>query len=188
MNLPAFVVLLILIGALVAFATEWLPMDLAALLVLLVLALTGLVEPRAALAAFSNPAVVTIASMFVLTGGLARTGVAGMIGRQIHRRAQGGELSLLLWLMVVAAFLSAFMNNVGVAALLMPPVIDISRRRGISPARLLMPLSFAALLGGLVTLIGPKTGWRASNWPNSWMPRFRDRASTCSTSAPSACR
>lgn len=154
MTLPALAVLLILLGALVAFATEWLPMDLAALIVLLVLALTGLVEPRQALAAFSNPAVVTIASMFVLTGGLARTGVAGMIGRQIHRRAQGGEASLILWLMVVAGFLSAFMNNVGVAALLMPPVIDISRRRGISPARLLMPLSFAALLGGLITLIG----------------------------------
>ena len=154
MTLPAIAVLLILLGALIVFATEWLPMDLAALIVLLVLALTGLVEPQAALAAFSNPAVVTIAAMFVLTGGLSRTGVAGIIGRQIDRRSKGGEASLLLWLMVIASFLSAFMNNVGVAALLMPPVIDIARRRGISPARLLMPLSFAALLGGLITLIG----------------------------------
>ena len=153
MTLPAIAVLLILLGALIVFATEWLPMDLAALIVLLVLALTGLVEPQAALAAFSNPAVVTIAAMFVLTGGLSRTGVAGIIGRQIDRRSKGGEASLLLWLMVIASFLSAFMNNVGVAALLMPPVIDIARRRGISPARLLMPLSFAALLGGLITLI-----------------------------------
>ena len=66
MTLPAIAVLLILLGALIVFATEWLPMDLAALIVLLVLALTGLVEPQAALAAFSNPAVVTIAAMFAL--------------------------------------------------------------------------------------------------------------------------
>ncbi len=154
MTLPAIAVLLILIGALIAFATELIPMDLAALGVLVLLALTGLVEPQAALSSFSNPAVVTIAAMFVLTGGLSRTGVAGIIGRQIDQRSRGGEVSLMIWLMVIAAFLSAFMNNVGVAALLLPPVIDISRRRGISPARLLMPLSFAALLGGLITLIG----------------------------------
>ena len=102
MTLPAIAVLLILLGALIVFATEWLPMDLAALIVLLVLALTGLVEPQAALAAFSNPAVVTIAAMFVLTGGLSRTGVAGIIGRQIDRRSKGGEASLLLWLMAVS--------------------------------------------------------------------------------------
>ncbi len=154
MTSSIFLVLLILAAALVAFVTERLPMDLTALLVLLAVAVTGLVEPRQALAAFSNPAVITIAAMFVLTGGLSRTGVAGRIGRQIDRLARGGEASLILALMSIACFLSAFMNNVGVAALLMPPVIELSRRRGISPSRLLMPLSFAALLGGLITLIG----------------------------------
>lgn len=154
MTFSILLVFLILGAALAAFITERLPMDLTALVVLLVVALTGLVEPRQALAAFSNPAVVTIAAMFVLTGGLARTGVAGRIGRQIDRLAGSGEGALLAALMAIACFLSAFMNNVGVAALLMPPVIELAKRRSLAPARLLMPLSFAALLGGLLTLIG----------------------------------
>lgn len=154
MTFSILLVLLILTAALASFVSERLPMDLTALMVLLAVAMTGLVEPAEAISAFSNPAVVTIAAMFVLTGGLSRTGVAGRIGRQIDRLSKGGEGRLLAALMGIACLLSAFMNNVGVAALLLPPAIELAKRRGLSPSRLLMPLSFAALLGGLITLIG----------------------------------
>jgi len=89
--------------------------DLVALLVLISLALTGLATPSQSLAGFSNPAVVTVWAVFILSGGLARTGVAGMLGRQILRVAGSEEVRLILVIMVTSGFLSAFMNNVGVA-------------------------------------------------------------------------
>jgi di/tricarboxylate transporter len=136
------------------FVTGLLPMELVALLVLVSLALSGLLTPAEALSGFSNPAVVTVWAVFVMSGGLSRTGVASRLGRQVLRLAGTGEARLLLVIMLAAAAMSAFMNNVGVAALLLPVVVDIARRTGRPPSRLLMPLAFGALLGGLNTLIG----------------------------------
>lgn len=149
-----FLLLCILGSAVLLFVTGWLRVDLVALLVLISLALTGLATPADALAGFSNPAVVTVWAVFILSGGLARTGVAGMLGRQILRVAGSGELRLILVIMLTAGLLSAFMNNVGVAALLLPVVMDIARRTDCAPSKLLMPLSFGCLLGGLTTLVG----------------------------------
>ena len=148
------ILLVILAAAVLFFVTGWLRVDLVALLVLISLALTGLAAPSEALAGFSNPAVVTVWAVFILSGGLSRTGVAGMLGRRILRVAGSGEFRLTLVIMVTAGVLSAFMNNVGVAALLLPVVMDIVRRTGCAPSKLLMPLSFGCLLGGLTTLIG----------------------------------
>ncbi len=144
----------ILAGAVLLFVTEWVRVDLVALMVLAAVALTGLVEPKAALSGFSNPAVVTVWAVFILSGGLSRTGVAGMVGRQVLRLAGDRELVLVALIMSVSAGLSAFMNNVGVAALLLPVVMDIARQTGRPPSKLLMPLAFSSLLGGLTTLIG----------------------------------
>jgi len=93
-------------------------------------------------------------AVFILSGGLARTGVAGILGRQVLRIAGSGEGRLIMVIMLTAAVLSAFMNNVGVAALLLPVVMDISKRTGRPPSKLLIPLSFSCLLGGLTTQIG----------------------------------
>jgi di/tricarboxylate transporter len=112
------------------------------------------VTPTEALAGFSSPAVVTVWAMFVLSAGLQRTGVAGAIGRQVLRVAGGGEAMLVTVIVLVAGLMSAFMNNVGVAAMLMPVVMDIARRTRRAPSRLLMPLAAGCLLGGLTTLIG----------------------------------
>ncbi|HET6446012.1 MAG TPA: SLC13 family permease, partial [candidate division Zixibacteria bacterium] len=128
--------------------------DLIALLVLVSLVITQLVTPSEALSGFSNPAVITVWAMFVLSGGLAQTGVANNIGKQILRLAGDGELRLMLLIMLTAAILSAFMNNVGVAALLLPVVVVIARKTKTPPSRLLLPLAIGALLGGLTTLIG----------------------------------
>jgi di/tricarboxylate transporter len=140
--------------AVVLFVTEWLRVDVVALLVLAALALIGLVTPAEAISGFSSPAVITVWAVFILSGALSRTGVASLIGRQVLRLAGTGELRLMAVIMLTAGVMSAFMNNVGVAALLLPVVMDIARRTDRPPSRLLMPLAFGALLGGLTTLIG----------------------------------
>lgn len=144
----------ILIFAIILFVSERLRVDLIALMVLVALALTGLVTPAEALSGFSNLAVVTVWAVFILSGSLARTGVATVLGRQVLRLAGNSEVRLLVVIMLTVGLLSGFMNDIGVAALFLPVVIDIARRTGQPPSKLLMPLAFAALLGGLNTLIG----------------------------------
>jgi di/tricarboxylate transporter len=154
MTLEIALTLTTLAIAVVLFVIEKLRVDTVALLVMAVLALTGLVTPTEALAGFSNPAVITIWAMFILSGGLSRTGVANLIGRQVLRLAGHGELLLLVTIMLIGGAMSAFMNNVAVTAMMLPVVVDIARRTGRSPAKFLIPLSFGSLLGGLNTLIG----------------------------------
>lgn len=163
MTFPIALVLTILALAVALFITERLRVDLVAILVLGSLALTGLLTPAEALSGFSNPAVVTVWAVFILSGGLARTGVAGLIGRQVLRLAGRGEIRLLVVIMMTAGVMSAFMNNVGVAALLLPVVMDMARQTGHPPAKLLMPLAFGSLLGGLTTLIGTPPNILASD-------------------------
>jgi len=147
-------VLGILIVSFVLFVTEWIRMDVTALLVLGVLAVSGLVQPNEALAGFSNPAVVTVWAMFMLSAGLTQTGVANVIGRQVLKLAGTRETRIVAIIMITSGVLSAFMNNIGVAALMLPVVMDVARRTERPPSRLLMPLAFGSLLGGLTTLIG----------------------------------
>ncbi len=154
MTLEIGLVLAILAMAVVLFVSEKLRVDVVALLVLLSVAFTGLVEPRQALSGFSNPAVVTVWAVFILSGGLSRTGVAGRVGHIVLRLAGKSEIGLVAAIMLTAGSLSAFMNNVGVAALLLPVVMDISGRTRIAPSKLLIPLAFSSLLGGLITMIG----------------------------------
>ncbi len=144
----------VLLGAVTLFITEKLPVDVVALLVLVSLVVLGLVDPNEAVVGFGNPAVVTILAVFIVSGGLAATGIANLVGRFLLRMAGDGELRLLVLIMVGAGILSGFMNDIGVAALMLPVVMDIARRTGRPPSKLLIPLSFAALMGGKMTLIG----------------------------------
>jgi len=148
------IVLAILAVAVVLFVTEWVRMDLVALMCLAAVALTGLVTPTQALSGFSNPAVVTVWAMFMLSAGLTHTGVASMIGRWVLGWAGHGEARMAFVIMLTAAGLSAFMNNIGVAALMLPVVMDIARQTRRPPSRLLMPLAYGSLLGGLTTMVG----------------------------------
>ena len=126
---------------------------LVGLLVLSALALTGLVDTQEALAGFSSPAVVTIWAVFILSGGLTRTGIANILGRQLLKVARRKASLLVLTIMLMAGTLSAFMNSVAVVALMLPVVMDISRKTGHPPSALLMPLAYGTLLGGATTLI-----------------------------------
>ncbi|UCG23873.1 MAG: anion permease [Chloroflexota bacterium] len=163
MTVEIALVLLIVVAAVILFVSGRLRVDVVALLVLGALVITQLITPTEALSGFSNPAVVTVWAVFILSGALARTGVAQVIGRQVMRVAGNGEFRLLLMIMLTAAILSAFMNNVGVAALLLPVVMEIARRTGTPPSKLLLPLAIGALLGGLTTLIGTPPNILASD-------------------------
>lgn len=154
MTVDIFIVLVILGVSLILFISEVIRMDLVALLVLGTLAITGLVDADGAFAGFSNSAVITVWAMFILSEGLTRTGIADVIGRQVMRLAGRREIALIFVIMITGAVLSAFMNNIGVAALMLPVVVDVARRTRIPVSRLLMPLAYSTLLGGLTTLIG----------------------------------
>jgi di/tricarboxylate transporter len=153
-NIEIALVLIILGIALVLFITEWIRMDLVALLVLGALALTKLVSPSEALSGFSNAAVITVWAMFILSDGMTRTGIANAIGRQVMRVAGRNEVPLVIVIMLCAGSLSFFMNNIGVAALMLPVAMEICRRTDTPPSRMLMPMAFGTLLGGLTTLVG----------------------------------
>ncbi|MFL2538271.1 MAG: SLC13 family permease [Candidatus Rariloculaceae bacterium] len=147
-------VLTILVISLALFVSEKIRMDVVALMVLGILVLTTLVTPEEAVAGFSNPAVIAVWAMFILSDGLTRTGIANVIGHTVLRLAGRQERRMIIVIMLTAGGLSAFMNNIGVAALMLPVVIEIARRTRIAASRLLMPLAYGSLLGGLTTMIG----------------------------------
>jgi di/tricarboxylate transporter len=146
--------LVIILGALLLFATEKLRVDLVALLVLLSVGLLHLIDPEEIFAGFANSAVITVWAVYIVSGGLFKTGVADAVGRVILRLGGDREPRLIAAIMATCGVISAFMNNVGATAMLMPAMVGISRRTRIPVSKLLMPLSFSSLLGGKMTLIG----------------------------------
>ncbi|HSG45532.1 MAG TPA: SLC13 family permease, partial [Anaerolineales bacterium] len=154
MTIEMYIALGILIFAIIFFITEWLRVDVVALIVVIALMLTGLLRPSEAIAGFSNPVVLTIASLFVIGGGVLQTGLAASIGNYILKIAGTSPTRLIVTVMLAVALLSAFMSDTGTVAVLLPAVISLATSARISPSKLLIPLSFGALLGGAATLIG----------------------------------
>ena len=147
-------ILVIIASAVFLFATEKLRVDLIALLVLLTLTLTGLISSQEAFSGFASPAVVTVWAVYIVSGGLFRTGIADIIGQLIIRMSGKSEPRLILVIMLSCGIMSAFMNNIGATAVLLPAVAAISRQSKVPLSRLLIPLSFSSLMGGNMTLIG----------------------------------
>ena len=145
-----FSVVLIAAGLLI---TEKLRADIIALLSLIALALTGLVTPTEAFSGFSRPAVMTILSIFIITAALERTGVTRVIGNRLLHLAGGKESRLIPLIMIAGVLLSLVMNNIAAGAVLLPAIIGITRQTDVKPSKLLMPLSFATMLGGMATLL-----------------------------------
>ena len=157
MTLEIVLVLAILAGAVACFATERLPVDLVALLVLSALLGSGVLTPEQAVSGFSNPATVTVAAMFVLSAGLAHTGVMNLLGQRLAAVGRLGLRPVLLALMILIGAVSAFINNTAAVAIFLPIVLGLARDMGTSPSKLLIPLSFASMFGGVCTLIGSST-------------------------------
>ncbi len=154
MTFDHILVLGILTAAIALFISDRLRVDLVALLVLIALILTGLLTPEEAFAGFASPAVITVWAVFIISGAMFQSGVADMLARQMLRLAGNNPTRLLIVIMITAGIMSAFMNNIGAVAILLPAVVAIGRSQQIAPSKLLMPLAFAALLGGNMTLIG----------------------------------
>lgn len=144
-----------ILGATIAlFASDRFRLDLVALLALLSLLLTGVLTPAEALAGFADPVVIMIAALFVVGGAIFETGVADAAGRWLGTVAGKDPTRLLVVVMLATALLSAFLSSTGTVAVMLPVVVSLARRNGVAPSRLLMPLAFASLLGGTLTLIG----------------------------------
>jgi di/tricarboxylate transporter len=156
------IVLSLLLIALVLFATERIPIDIVSLVLVLLLVVTRTLSATEAFAGFGNDIVITIAGLFILTGGLAKTGVIDALGRRLQGIAGESEFGMAAMVMVVAALCAAFMKNTTTTAMFLPVVLGMAARKNISSSKLLMPLAFGAILGGTCTLIGTSTNLAVS--------------------------
>ncbi len=153
MNSELAIVVFLLAATTLMFALNRPRMDAVALIMMTILPLTGVITVSEALAGLSDPNVVLIGALFVIGEGLVRTGIAQRLGDFLVRRANGSERRLIALLMTVVGGVGSVMSSTGVVALFIPTVLRIARRAKISPSRLLMPLSVAALVSGMMTLI-----------------------------------
>src|ERR671920_890415 len=156
------IVLILLLVALALFSTERIPIDIVTILLVIALVLTGTLDVKEAFAGFGNDIVITIAGLFVLTGGLVKTGVVDVVGRRLHRIAGGNEFRLTALIMFTAAGCASVMKNTTTTAMFVPVVLGIAQRARVQPSKLLMPLAFGAILGGTCTLIGTSTNLAVS--------------------------
>jgi di/tricarboxylate transporter len=145
--------LALLAGAVILFVVGKPRMDVVALLVLVALPLSGVLDVQQTLSGFSDPNVILIAALFVIGAGLVRTGIAYRLGDWLVKTAGSSETRLLILLMLAAAGLGSVMSSTGVVAIFIPVALGVAARLRISPARLMMPLAFAGLISGMLTLV-----------------------------------
>ena len=153
MNGELIWVLSLLAIAVVLFATGKVRMDAIALMVIVAFVLSGTLTLNEAFSGFSDPNVILIAALFIIGDGLVRTGVATKMGAWLVSVAGNSETKMLVYLMLTVAGLGAFMSSTGVVAIFIPVVLSVSARMNTSPSRLMMPLSFAGLISGMMTLV-----------------------------------
>lgn len=152
MSQSLIIALIIFAGTIVLFLSERFTVDLVALLALVALGLTRVLTPQEVFSGLSDPAVITILGIFVLAHGLEITGIAERMGVFLVRAARGSETRLTVALMFAGALMSLFMNNIAAASTLMPAAATAAHKAGVKLSRLLMPLAFGTLLGGMSTL------------------------------------
>jgi di/tricarboxylate transporter len=151
---PIAITLLLLLVAIVLFATERIPVDIVGILLVIGLVLTRVLKIDEAVAGFGNDIIITIGGLFILVGGLVKTGMVDMIGRRLHALAGDSELMLTALIMLAAAASAAVLKNTTTTAMFLPVVIGLAAKSKVPPSKLLMPLAFGAILGVSCTLIG----------------------------------
>ena len=162
MDFNQIVVFILLVLVFVAFIKEWFSPDLVAMGAFVLLLAIGVLDEKSALAVFSNPAPIIVSCMFVLSAALERTGTIEALGEWFEKLAGKKELRVLLVLMLIVAVLSAFVNNTPVVVVFMPIVLALARKHDLIASRFLIPLSYAAIVGGTCTIIGTSTNLVAS--------------------------
>jgi di/tricarboxylate transporter len=150
-------VLALVAGSVVLFVTEVVTVDLVGLLLIAALVLSGIMQPQEAYAGFANEALVTIAAMFALSAALIRTGVLDHLRAAMLALSGGSRVRIVLFLMVTVAISSAFVNNTPVVVIFLPIVLGVASSLDLSPSKLLLPMSYASILGGTCTLVGTST-------------------------------
>ena len=149
--------------AVVLFVTEKFSTDVVAVLVMIVLLVSGILTPAEGFNGFANPATITVGAMFVLSAGLFRAGAVNFLGRALRRLARRSSTLMLLVMMLGVGALSLFLNNTATVAILIPVIMVVAQRVSTSPSKLLMPLSFASMFGGMCTVLGTSTNILASS-------------------------
>jgi di/tricarboxylate transporter len=160
---PALAVIAIIIIMIFCFITEVIPVDTTALLVMTVLISTGLVTPLEGISGFANEATITILALFIIGAGLDNSGAIDYLGKKLQRFFLNDEWLVIAMVMLLVGFLSAFMNNTAIVVVFMPILLRISRVTDLSSNRLLMALSFSAMMGGATTVIGTSTNLLVSS-------------------------
>jgi di/tricarboxylate transporter len=161
MSWQAWATIAVVFGAMLLFASEKLRIDLVALIVLGTLVVLGIVSPSEALSGFSNEATITVAAMFALSLGIERSGVLDPLTRQLMKIRKPWLLTLAM--MLAIAPLGAFIKNIALVATFLPLALRVCQRTGTSPARVLMPMAYAAQMGGVCTLIGTSSNLLADS-------------------------
>ena len=151
------------IVAVVLFVTEKFSTDVVAVLVMVVLLVSGILTPAEGFNGFANPATVTVGAMFVISAGLFRAGAVNFLGRGLRRLARRSSTLMVLVMMLGVGSLSSFLNNTATVAIMIPVIMVVAQRVNTSPSKLLMPLAFASLLGGMCTVLGTSTNILASS-------------------------
>lgn len=157
MGFEAWLVLALVVGCVALFVSEWLSVDIVGILVMLALFASGVIDADTALAGFANPAVITVGALFIVSEGLVRTGAVGYLGTALAGAVHGNPGRILPLILALVLVGSAVVNNTPVVVLFVPIVLGLSKEFGVSPAKLLMPISFVSVLGGTCTLIGTST-------------------------------
>ena len=157
MDLQSLLLLAVITFSIAAFVREWLPLDVVALTTLGLLLLFNLVTPKEAISGFSNEAVITVMMMFILSEALVRSGLISKIAHVFANLSGSTHWPGAIALLVIAGVLSAFINNVAALTIFMPVSIHLAKHYGVSPSKLLLPLSYATIFGGACTLVGTST-------------------------------
>ncbi len=160
---PIAVTLILLLVAVALFASEKIPVDVVGILLVIALVMTNVLTVQEGLSGFGDNVIIIIGGLFVLTGGLVKTGIVDLIGRRLYRYAGNNEFLLTTLIMIVAAFAASVLKNTTTTAMFVPVVLGLANRAKIAPSKLLMPLAFGAILGGSCTLIGTSTNLAVSS-------------------------
>ncbi len=163
LGLDSGLLLLIIAFTIAAFVREWLSMDVIALTCLALLLLFELVTPQEAVSGFSNPAVITVMMMFILSAGLVQSGLVTRIGYKIAERTGDSHWKASVLLLILVGAISAFINNTAAVSVFMPVSIHLARHFRFSPSKILLPLSYTAIFGGTCTLLGTSTNLLVSS-------------------------
>ena len=147
----------LIVLAVFLFINKRISFDITSLILLAILVVSGILTPKEGLSGFSNPATVTIACMFILSEGLRRTGALNIVGDWFFKLSKLNYKAAIFIIMLVIGVISAFINNTAAVAIFIPVIISLSKDMGKSASKLLMPMSFAAMFGGVCTLIGTST-------------------------------